>query len=82
MPTSLQRLLAKRAEEGGIAPFTWHDMRRTVTGDLLDAGADIVTVQHLLGHADPRTTARYDRRPEVAKRRAVARLHGPYRRKS
>jgi integrase len=79
--TSLQRMLAKRAEEAGIAPFTWHDMRRTAAGDLLDAGADIVTVQRLLGHADPRTTSRYDRRPEQAKRQAVAKLNVPYRRR-
>jgi integrase len=79
--TSLQRMLAKRAEEAGIAPFTWHDMRRTAAGDLLDVGADIVTVQRLLGHADPRTTSRYDRRPEEAKRQAVAKLFVPYRRR-
>jgi hypothetical protein len=77
---SLQRMLAKRAEEARIAPFTWHDMRRTAAGDLLDVGTDIVTVQHLLGHANPKTTSRYDRRPEEAKRQAVAKLHVPYRR--
>ena len=80
-PTSFQRMLAKRAEEAGIAPFTWHDMRRTAAGDLLDVGTDLVTVQKLLGHADPRTTARYDRRPEETKRQAVAKLHVPYRRR-
>ena len=72
--------LSKRAEQAGIAAFTWHDIRRTAAGDLLDVGADIVTVQRLLGHANPRTTARYDRRPEEAKRQAVAKLHVPYRR--
>src|SRR3990172_4062184 len=41
--------------------------------------ADILTVQRLLGRADPRTTSRYDRRPEEAKRQAVAKLHVPYR---
>jgi integrase len=79
--TSLKRKLAKRGEEAGISPFTWHDMRRTAVGDLLDVGAGIVTVQRLLGHADPRTTSRYDRRPEEAKRQAVAKLHVPYRRR-
>jgi integrase len=55
--------------------------RWTASGRLLDVGADIVTVQHLLGHANPRTTSRYDRRPEEAKRQAVAKLFVPYRRR-
>ena len=79
--TSLGRMLHGRAEEAGVDPFTWHDLRRTAAGDLLDAGADIATVQRLLGHASPATTSRYDRRPEETKRQAVARLHVPYRRR-
>jgi site-specific recombinase XerD len=71
--------LKRRARESGVDPIRPHDLRRTVAGELLDAGTDISTVARLLGHANVQTTARYDRRPEHAVAAAAAKIRFPYR---
>ena len=73
-------ILRKRGNQAGLNPFTPHDFRRTAITTLIEAGEDLVTVQKWAGHADPRTTAAYDRRGEEAKRQAAQRLHLPFRR--
>lgn len=76
---ALYNMLKKRGQEAGLSHFSPHDFRRTFVGDMLDAGADIATVQRLVGHANVTTTARYDRRPDDAARKAVNRRRTPYR---
>lgn len=78
-PQAVYNAMKKRGDQAGIKDFSPHDFRRTFVGDLLDAGADIATVQKIMGHADPSTTARYDRRDEKAKQKAAALRHTPYR---
>lgn len=72
-------ILAKRAREANLATddLTWHDFRRTFVSQLLETD-DLATVQKLVGHASPATTAAYDRRPEERRRQAVRRVHVPY----
>jgi integrase/recombinase XerD len=74
---SVYNMLLKRGEEAKIEDFSPHDFRRTMVGDMLEAGVDLAQVQKIAGHASPITTARYDRRPEEGKRVAASKLHIP-----
>ena len=70
----IYKLVKARAMMAGVKHFSPHDFRRTFCSDLLEFGEDVFTVQELAGHASPATTAKYDRRGEGRKRRAVKRL--------
>jgi site-specific recombinase XerD len=54
----------------GVENFSPHDLRGSFISYLLDNGEDIKTVADIVGHADVRTTAGYDRRGEERKKAA------------
>jgi site-specific recombinase XerD len=76
-PRSIGHVVDRRRIEAGLPKLTTHDWRRTFVGDLLDAGVDLVIVQEIVGHADPATTSKYDRRPGRKRRAAVDKLSLP-----
>ena len=80
--TAIYTIMQKRAKQAGVKHFSPHDLRRTFVGDALDAGIDIATVAGMAGHADTKTTGRYDRRGERAKQTAAGKLHIPYTRRT
>ena len=78
---SVFKICRRRAAEAGLAPFSPHDLRRSMVGLLMDAGADLNTIKNRAGHKLVSTTQRYDRRSDQVQREAAALLAIPsYRR--
>ena len=70
----LLRRLKQVARRAGVERATLHKFRHSYATRLLESGADIVTVQRLLGHSDLDTTRRYLNPDVERKRAAVQRL--------
>jgi integrase/recombinase XerD len=70
----LLRRLKDIAKKAKVPDATLHKFRHTYATRLLESGADIVTVQRLLGHSDLDTTRQYLNPDEDLKRKAVNRL--------
>ncbi len=71
--TTIRRLLHKLLRKAGLADseLTLHSFRHSYAAQLVSNGADIKTVQELLGHADMNTTAQYLETSSERKRQAV-----------
>lgn len=74
---AVYKILQKRARQAGVKDVSPHDMRRTALSNLIDK-TDLATAQAIAGHADPKTTTRYDRRGDRAKKAAAAKIVIPY----
>ncbi|MBU1110514.1 tyrosine-type recombinase/integrase [Patescibacteria group bacterium] len=74
---SVQRIIKKCARQAGLAiDVTPHVMRHTFATDLLTSGADIRSVQELLGHKNISTTQIYTHVTNPRLREVYKRFHG------
>lgn len=74
---SIQRIVQKYAKAAGITkPVTPHTLRHSFATDLLQNGADIRSVQAMLGHASIITTQIYTHVTDAALRNVHKKFHG------
>jgi len=73
--TDIWRMVKRRAKNAGVPTnICPHSFRVATVTDLLSQGVPLGEVQYLAGHADPRTTRLYDRRPQKVTRNLVERI--------
>jgi site-specific recombinase XerD len=81
-PRAVQRVVERRAKEAGIAKRVHaHQIRHSFATDLLMNGADIRSVQSLLGHANIATTQIYTHLTDKQLREVHQTFHGKRRKK-
>ena len=69
------RMVKRRLTAAGLPDrLSPHSFRVATITDLLGQGVPLEDVQHLAGHADPRTTRLYDRRQKKVTRNIVERI--------
>lgn len=71
-PTRITEKTKRFFRRNGLPDMSPHDLRHSCASLLLANGADIKSVQDILGHADARTTLNYYTRTDLSQTRAAA----------
>ena len=70
-PDSVTRRLKRFMEANGLPDMSPHDLRHSCATLLLDNGADIKSVQEILGHTNASTTLNFYVRSDIGRMKAA-----------
>jgi len=70
-PNAVTRHLSRFIKANGLPNVSPHDLRHTCASLLLSSGADIKSVQEILGHADASTTLNYYVKTDIKQMRTA-----------
>jgi integrase len=73
---SVRTAFSNACKRAGIENFRFHDLRHTFASQLVMAGADLPSVQKLMGHSDIKMTMRYAHLAPGHLKAAVDKLNG------
>jgi site-specific recombinase XerD len=77
-PAQLSMRFIRACRDANVEDFSFHDLRHCYASWLCMKGADLHDVQMLLGHSDPRMSARYAHLSQDYLAAASARLNGVF----
>jgi integrase len=72
--STLQRGYQRARAAVGMEGVRIHDLRHSAASEMVNAGVDLFTVGRVLGHKDPRSTARYSHHRDETLKTAVGKI--------